>query len=163
MRLRRHCIFETAPNFIWSRISDSFLICHCVCICLFVCLFCFLNSIVLGSIADNTKGFCASGNTISNDINHDSIARRMPNDHNSYTPSGFPYSYYCQYFAAAATVSTTFTAVIKEQEQKKWQFGRNHHHWRWWNEYKLTMIECTRVNDILFHDNKFQRGNLEFM
>ncbi|OEU18153.1 hypothetical protein FRACYDRAFT_238585 [Fragilariopsis cylindrus CCMP1102] len=43
---------------------------------------------------------------------------KMPNDHNSYTPSGFPYSYYCQYFAAAATVSTTFTAVIKEQEQK---------------------------------------------
>ena len=100
--------------------SDSFLIVIVIVfVCLFVCLFvCFLNSIVLGSIADNTNVFCASGNTISNDINHDSIARRMPNDHNSYTPSGFPYSYYCQYFAAAATVSTTFTAVIKEQEQK---------------------------------------------
>ena len=62
MRLRRHCIFGTAPNFILSRISDSFLICHCVCLCV-----CFLDSIVPGSIADNTNVFCASGNTISND------------------------------------------------------------------------------------------------
>jgi hypothetical protein len=35
---------------------------------------CFLKSIVLGSIADNTNVFVAGGNAISSDINHDDIA-----------------------------------------------------------------------------------------
>ena len=73
---------------------------------------CFLDSIVLGSIADSTDVFGASGNATSNDINHDSMARRMPNDYNSYTYSvRIPILTLFTMFAAAATVSTTFTIV----------------------------------------------------
>ena len=82
---------------------------------------CFLDSIVLGSIADNTNVFCASGNTISNDINHDSIARRMPNDHNSYTPSGFPYSHCLQCLQLPQLYQPPLPSliVIEEQEQER--------------------------------------------